>query len=552
MYELFIPISEFLSRAVRATDSSDYLAFMTIIARSADGQFLQDELLRQWESFDDLTGGQILVLSPKSRDEGEGAAVHHSREPSGFVNRTLQFGRRPSQEWESAFWEAYPLSKHDVHEVYEAYGGAYSPDRPSDEPAKKAAITASATEAARFFGLGESSIPCVVVLSLADRKAIVVTADQRFSLYSTVRATLIEYEPVVIARENCKKQCAELANQIRLKEQEIGKSQSVDRTSAHIASSWKEQIEASVRLLSAVKGLRSDSREFADLLVRWLTDEIGKPADFDSRWGSWFSSITDPNRSDIPKYLVHRIEGRLPRTIERKSSGYLSEVTATLNSQQEKKMTLRAQIMKLEQEQSNLLKSVDELKRNHPLSKSFIDVLAREHYVEDSVKVEPFGVLSGWTFHHLIKSAATTSAQSVTKYDVAMSFAGEDRPMARDLATGLQSRGVTVFYDEFEKAQLWGRNLNDYLTTIYSEGARFCMVLISEAYVRKLWTSVERQAMQAGALLSNVEAILPVRLDDAKVPGFLPTVAYYDLRREGISAIVEAAVARVQGRSAPR
>ena len=45
------------------------------------------------------------------------------------------------------------------------------------------------------------------------------------------------------------------------------------------------------------------------------------------------------------------------------------------------------------------------------------------------------------------------------RYDVAISFAGPDRALAEELARYLASRGVRVFYDRYEEAALWGKNL---------------------------------------------------------------------------------------------
>ena len=43
------------------------------------------------------------------------------------------------------------------------------------------------------------------------------------------------------------------------------------------------------------------------------------------------------------------------------------------------------------------------------------------------------------------------------KYDVALSFAGEDRLHAKELARLLKSGGYRVFYDDYEKPRLWGK-----------------------------------------------------------------------------------------------
>ncbi len=48
-------------------------------------------------------------------------------------------------------------------------------------------------------------------------------------------------------------------------------------------------------------------------------------------------------------------------------------------------------------------------------------------------------------------------------YDVALSFAGEDRSYADALAEALRQRGLSVFYDTYEKYTLWGKNLYTYL-----------------------------------------------------------------------------------------
>jgi hypothetical protein len=45
------------------------------------------------------------------------------------------------------------------------------------------------------------------------------------------------------------------------------------------------------------------------------------------------------------------------------------------------------------------------------------------------------------------------------EYDIAISYAGEDRSYAEALANVLRTRGVHVFYDKYEKAILWGQDL---------------------------------------------------------------------------------------------
>ena len=133
------------------------------------------------------------------------------------------------------------------------------------------------------------------------------------------------------------------------------------------------------------------------------------------------------------------------------------------------------------------------------------------------------------------------------KYDVALSFAGEDRQHAKALADLLKAGGYWFFYDENELAQLWGKNLYDYLSSVYKDRARYCVMFLSQHYERKLWTNHERQMAQARAFQENREYILPVRLDDTEIPGIPPTVGYLDLRAMSIEEVYGALVMKLSG-----
>lgn len=65
------------------------------------------------------------------------------------------------------------------------------------------------------------------------------------------------------------------------------------------------------------------------------------------------------------------------------------------------------------------------------------------------------------------------------QYDVALSFAGEQRTYVSRVATLLWKNGVFVFYDEFEEAELWGKNLYTHLRDVYKSRARFTVIFCS-------------------------------------------------------------------------
>lgn len=116
------------------------------------------------------------------------------------------------------------------------------------------------------------------------------------------------------------------------------------------------------------------------------------------------------------------------------------------------------------------------------------------------------------------------------EYDVAFSFAGENRPYVEQVAAVLRANGVHVFYDEYEKTNLWGKDLYVHLDEVYRKKARYCVMFASEAYERKMWTNHERRSAQARAIGENREYILPARFDDTEIPGVPPTIGYISLK----------------------
>lgn len=110
--------------------------------------------------------------------------------------------------------------------------------------------------------------------------------------------------------------------------------------------------------------------------------------------------------------------------------------------------------------------------------------------------------------------------EDLTLYDVALSFAGEDRSYVEETAKILKRRGVRTFYDRYEVATLWGRDLYVHLDSVYRKQSRYTVMFISNHYANKLWANHERRSAQARAFQENREYILPARFDDTDIPAF--------------------------------
>ena len=135
------------------------------------------------------------------------------------------------------------------------------------------------------------------------------------------------------------------------------------------------------------------------------------------------------------------------------------------------------------------------------------------------------------------------------QYDVALSFAGENRTYVEKVAVLLKESGVSVFYDGFETAALWGKNLIDHLAQIYRHRSKFVVMFVSKHYVEKAFPTHERQHAQERALLAKEEYILPARFDDTEVPGMTSTVAYVDLRNTSPEKLAELILKKIGRKS---
>lgn len=121
------------------------------------------------------------------------------------------------------------------------------------------------------------------------------------------------------------------------------------------------------------------------------------------------------------------------------------------------------------------------------------------------------------------------------KYDVALSFAGEDRKYVEEVAMFLKKKNIAVFYDYFEEENLWGKNLISYLEEIYTYKSKYCVIFISQYYVKKEWTCYESAAAMVRLLDSNMkqkEYLLPVKFDETKVSGVLSTIGFIDGKKK--------------------
>ena len=166
-------------------------------------------------------------------------------------------------------------------------------------------------------------------------------------------------------------------------------------------------------------------------------------------------------------------------------------------------------------------------RRRAEIAKTRTDLANLGYPVRDDAQPQR---LTSPTPSEAIAQRARKREQANRKYDVAMSFAGENREYVDEVARILSETGVSVFYDRFEEVSLWGRDLAEHLHQIYSKDSHFVVMFASRHYAEKAWPSHERQSALSRHLKGEAGRILPVKLDDTDIPGVPSTMGYIDAR----------------------
>ena len=117
------------------------------------------------------------------------------------------------------------------------------------------------------------------------------------------------------------------------------------------------------------------------------------------------------------------------------------------------------------------------------------------------------------------------------RFDVALSYAGEDRDYVEAVAGACKVLGLNVFYDRLLSDEVWGKDLHQHLGAIYEERAFFVVAFISQSYAAKYWTQQELAASLQADQMRGSEYILPARFDDTPIPTLGLARADIDLRK---------------------
>ncbi|RZZ85027.1 TIR domain-containing protein [Pseudoxanthomonas winnipegensis] len=102
------------------------------------------------------------------------------------------------------------------------------------------------------------------------------------------------------------------------------------------------------------------------------------------------------------------------------------------------------------------------------------------------------------------------------EFDIAISFAGENRALAKHLAEQFIALDYQVFYDENFEANYLGTAWSKQFTRIFGEASRYVLCLLDEHHQAKIWPTFEREVFVPRIQKGEV---IPVYLDDTPIVG---------------------------------
>jgi len=107
------------------------------------------------------------------------------------------------------------------------------------------------------------------------------------------------------------------------------------------------------------------------------------------------------------------------------------------------------------------------------------------------------------------------------EYDLALSFAGQDRAAAEEFAGLIRDKSLKIFYDEIQAGAPPEGEMLAHLVNIYKRKARYCVMFLSSDYPLKTWTEAQRTSVQQVALRDAHKYIVALPLDPGRTPGDL-------------------------------
>lgn len=184
----------------------------------------------------------------------------------------------------------------------------------------------------------------------------------------------------------------------------------------------------------------------------------------------------------------------------------------------------------------------------------------KKQWFEDNFEKAPryFLQINKQEFDNLYKKIGSTksvnpsSTQIPTNeeshvYDVVFSLAGEQKKFSQEIKDLFAESGLNCWIYTEQEAELAGADLTSYLQDLFMKQSKFCLIIISQDYVKKIWTGLERQYIFSKWMKDN-KYIIPVDFDGSKLPGLPDTIGYIPLNGRTANQIAEIILDKIKNK----
>ena len=134
------------------------------------------------------------------------------------------------------------------------------------------------------------------------------------------------------------------------------------------------------------------------------------------------------------------------------------------------------------------------------------------------------------------------------RFKVALSFPGEHREYVKEVAAHLVNElgEDTVFYDMYFEHELARMDLDLYLMSIYKDQAELVAIFFCEEYDKKDWCKLEWRAVRQMIKDKRAHEIMPFKLNEFEIDGFLGLDGYIDVQSRNSKVIADLIVKRLK------
>lgn len=120
------------------------------------------------------------------------------------------------------------------------------------------------------------------------------------------------------------------------------------------------------------------------------------------------------------------------------------------------------------------------------------------------------------------------------EFDFAISFAGENREIARQISTQLEIMDCAVFFDELFENNYLGKAWGKTFEGIFKHRSRLIVCVLDQFHREKIWPTFERECFSPRVA---DEAVIPIFLDDTVFPGIPQDIVGIKFERDDSTAL---------------